>query len=329
MATSPDFLFTCGNFGKPDMVNIGTSSRFGNSFGNLKFLFLDASCPMDLVSLTNTWFPVFQGLHLATGHSGNGSADAYDSTARGDQLSAYTAGFIPGFNFIQLSVGDAWMRAGIIDIQSGCSAVVVAAGATREEQFSFSREILQRLEISHEEISKEEILREFGQAAQVDPQTQQLINVEPAREIRNFLNVTRQLKGIPVWSSHLQMGLTADRKIGFLELHWPIISESIIREAQRLTFKVCNGWEPPTIPAAMVESVEAGIIHTPAVGYFFDIHAAVRVIYKSLDQNIGRKPMYHLDRHAEPILLRRTSELIDERSLVDARPRKEDTADCL
>jgi hypothetical protein len=131
--TSPDFLITCGNFGKPDTVNIGAQSRFGNGFGHLRFLFLDASCPMDLVSLTNTWFPVFQGLHVAIGHSGNANADALDTQARGDQLGAYTAGFVPGFNFIQLSIGDAWMRAGIIDIQSGCSAVVVAAGATREE----------------------------------------------------------------------------------------------------------------------------------------------------------------------------------------------------
>jgi hypothetical protein len=38
------------------------------------------------------------------------------------------------------------------------------------------------------------------------------------------------------------------------------------------------------------------------VGYFFDSHATIRVIYKSLDPNIGRKPMYHLDRHGEPVL---------------------------
>ncbi len=132
-ATSPDFVIPCGNFGKPDVVNIGAQSRFGNGIGHLRFLFLDASCPLDLVSLTNTWFPVFQGLHVATGHSGNGNSDALDSQARGDQLAAYTAGFVPGFNFTQLSIGDAWMRAGIMDIQSGCSAVVVAAGATEAE----------------------------------------------------------------------------------------------------------------------------------------------------------------------------------------------------
>src|SRR4051794_17330229 len=38
MPTSPDFLITCGNFGKPDVVDIQQQSRFGNGFGHLKFL---------------------------------------------------------------------------------------------------------------------------------------------------------------------------------------------------------------------------------------------------------------------------------------------------
>ena len=53
-----------------DRVNVGTSSRWGNSNGRLQFMFVDASCPMDLVSLANNWFPVFRGLHMATDHSG-------------------------------------------------------------------------------------------------------------------------------------------------------------------------------------------------------------------------------------------------------------------
>jgi hypothetical protein len=196
---------------------------------------------------------------------------------------------------------------------------------TDEEQFAYSRELLKRLGISHEEIAKEEVFREFGQAAQIDLDTQQVIKVESARELRTFLHVTRQVEGCSVWSSHLKLGLTAKRKIGFLELHWPIIPDAVIREAKRLAFMVCNEWKTPEIPAAEVESVEAGIIHTPAVGYFLDTHAAIRVIYRSLDTNIGRKPMYHLDRHSEPVLLRRTSELISE-SPLDTRSKKGDTA---
>ena len=192
-----------------------------------------------------------------------------------------------------------------------------------EEQFAFSRERLERLGISREEIADEAILREFGQAAQIDPDTNKVIKLEQVRELGNSLYVTRKVKGLPVWSSHFRMGLTAERNIGFLELHWPIIPDAVLREAQRLDYKVRNGWVAPEVKAAELESVEAGIVHTPAVGYFFDIHAAVRVIYRALDRKIGRKPMYHLDRHGEPVLLRSTAELIRE-STQDARSPSKD-----
>lgn len=130
-ATSPDFLVVCGNFGTPNTVTIGTEARWGNAAGNLRFAFIDASCPMDLVSIQNSWFPVFRGLHMAVGHSGTSTADALDSDVRGSQLAAYTANAIP---FVpHLSVGDAWMIAGIEDIQRGCCAVALAAGNNRDD----------------------------------------------------------------------------------------------------------------------------------------------------------------------------------------------------
>ena len=130
-ATSPDFLVVCGNFGTPNTVTIGTQSRWGNGAGNLRFAFIDASCPMDLVSIENSWFPTFQGLHMATGHSGTSTADALDSDVRGSMLAAYTSGAMPFFP--HLSVGDAWMIVGIEDIQSGCCAVALAAGNNRDD----------------------------------------------------------------------------------------------------------------------------------------------------------------------------------------------------
>jgi hypothetical protein len=134
-ATTPDFIVVCGNFGTPNGVNIGTQSRWGNAPGHLDFLFLDASCPMDLVSLANNWFPVFRGLHMAVGHSGTSNADTLDSSDRGSQFAARTVG-LPGpfgWLFPQQSVGDAWMDTGTIDIQSGCSAVALAVGINRDD----------------------------------------------------------------------------------------------------------------------------------------------------------------------------------------------------
>ena len=133
--TSPDFLVVCGNFGKPDTTNIGTQSRWGN--GNLKFCFLDASCPMDLVSLGNSWFPTFRGMHVATGHSGTSNADTLDSVGRGQMFAAYSSGAF--FFFPYMSVGSAWMATGTIDIQSGCSAASSRPGAIATRQSIVAR----------------------------------------------------------------------------------------------------------------------------------------------------------------------------------------------
>ncbi len=90
---------------------------------------------MDLVSLANNWFPVFQGLHIATGHSGTINADALDSDTRGSEMGSRTAGLPGPLNWLLpwQSVGDAWMDVGTIEVQSGCSAVAIAVGATEAD----------------------------------------------------------------------------------------------------------------------------------------------------------------------------------------------------
>jgi hypothetical protein len=136
---SGDFLVTCGNFGKPDVTRIGTSSRWGNAGGQLQFMFTDASCPMDLASLTTEWFSPFQGLHVATGNSGDVNHDALDSETRGAQFAAHTVGediTIFGFKITlipKLSVSNAWMSTGLIDVQSQVCAVAIAAGNDRND----------------------------------------------------------------------------------------------------------------------------------------------------------------------------------------------------
>jgi Family of unknown function (DUF6345) len=138
VAGSGDFIITCGNFGKPDVTRIGTSSRWGNNGGQLRFLFLDASCPMDLPEIQSEWFAPFQGLHVATGNSGDVNHDTLDSETRGDQYAAHTVG---GFSYLgirvilfpQMSIGNAWMATGLIDVQSQVCAVALAAGNDRND----------------------------------------------------------------------------------------------------------------------------------------------------------------------------------------------------
>src|SRR5262249_21057231 len=117
-----DEIYVCGNFGKPDATIIGRDTRWGNKGGNLQFMFVDASCPMDLDELGSSWFPAFQGLHMAVGHSGDTEHDTHDSSERASYFARMTLGL---FGFPQFSVGDAWMIAGLWDIDPGVSAVAL------------------------------------------------------------------------------------------------------------------------------------------------------------------------------------------------------------
>jgi hypothetical protein len=136
-ATDADFIFVCSTNGQPNSTDIGASSRWGNGNGRLMFAFIDASCPMDLVSLGNNWFPPFQGLHVAVGHSGNSTHDTLNSQTRGGTFSAYTVGYTIDLRFITISLFPelpatwAWMSAGLIDVQSQVCAVSIANDATR------------------------------------------------------------------------------------------------------------------------------------------------------------------------------------------------------
>jgi hypothetical protein len=57
-----------------------------------------------------------------------------------------------------------------------------------------------------------------------------------------------------------------------------------------------------------MEAVEAGVIHSPAIGFFMDISAAIRVIYLGQEPSVGRKPLLYLDRHGSPVVLPRDIE---------------------
>lgn len=142
--TDPDYISVCSQVG-PDFNDIGATSGWGSqSGGNLQFLFLDASCPMDLISLGNEWFPVFRGLHVATGHSGTSSHDTLDSPDRSDVFATYAVGggMFDLYGLVSLpiillypplSVGDAWMASGLMDVESEVCAVAIAAGETEAD----------------------------------------------------------------------------------------------------------------------------------------------------------------------------------------------------
>lgn len=141
-ASSPDFLVTAKSGSSANFVNINSSLRLGEfpgtgvfgSNGNLNTLMINASCPMDLVSLTTQWWSVYQGLHLAMGHSGTTTQDNLDS----DQKLPTVGFYLGGANFFTgaSSYRTAWMSAGLIDVQSGVCAVIASTGRTEAEAIS-------------------------------------------------------------------------------------------------------------------------------------------------------------------------------------------------
>ena len=183
-----------------------------------------------------------------------------------------------------------------------------------------SRAVLKTFEIPSDEISKSNVLREKTQAGYVDKRTRKVVP-EDSRDGKAYAEFWRQVSGVPVFSSRALVGLTKEGRVGFMELHWPVIPKATVEEARRLQGLVSGRWQPPPQKDAIVESVEAGIIHSPALGFVMDIYPTIRVIYRSADYRVGRKMTLYLDGNGKPVPVPRQFEKV-ETTPAKARPRK-------
>jgi hypothetical protein len=127
--------------------------------------------------------------------------------------------------------------------------------------------------------------------------------------LRKLARARRAVEGIPVWSSYAMVGLTGKGEVGSLELHWPELPSAVVKEAAVLQALVKRiGFRPPEVADARVETVAAGVIHSPAVGFHMDVVPVVRVIYAASKKVIGRKPTLYLDRHGRSVSMPRDIE---------------------
>ena len=177
-----------------------------------------------------------------------------------------------------------------------------------KEQFMMCRQILTGLNIPLSEVKGGTVLVENLQAAHIDRENGQ-IHIERAKQGRKTVKLSRKIKGVNVWSSNLVLGLTRLKQVGFMQLHWPEIPKWVIDEALRMQYEIEHGWRPSNQPQAEIESIEAGIVHSPAIGLIMDIYPSIRVIYSSLNKGIGKKQVLHLDRHGRPIPIPRQAVL--------------------
>jgi hypothetical protein len=173
--------------------------------------------------------------------------------------------------------------------------------------------ILAKLDISESEIRKEKIVKEKTQEVEIDKNSDTLKEYE-VREGQNFAKLYRQIDGHPVWSSNMMLSLTKEGSIGFMQLHWPEVPSSTIKETHRLDYKIKHGFILPEEQNSPVEKVEAGIIHSPAMGFFMDIYPTIRVIFRA-SQAGGKKKVLYLDRHGKKVPTPRQIEMrFDDKS---------------
>lgn len=161
------------------------------------------------------------------------------------------------------------------------------------------RRVLRAAKVPAKEIEGIDVVSEMGQSAERTSDNE--VRVQEPTLMRKVARARRAVDGLPVWSSYAIVGLTADGDLGRLELHWPDLPEAVVKEGRVLQELADRRVEPPGLPGARPERVEAGIIHSPAVGFFMDVTAALRVIYQSDEPTVGRKPTLYLDRHGEPV----------------------------
>lgn len=161
------------------------------------------------------------------------------------------------------------------------------------------RRVLRAAKVPPAQIQTIDAISEYGQVA--ERATEDEFQLFKPLVLRKVAQAKRTMDDIPVWSSYAIVGLTAGGDIGWIELHWPDVPPAVFKEAHVLVGLLTLGYEPPELPDARIESVEAGVIHSPAIGFYMDVAAAVRITYAGLTPGVGRKATLYLDRHGEPV----------------------------
>jgi hypothetical protein len=164
---------------------------------------------------------------------------------------------------------------------------------------SACRRILRSAKVPSKEVAAIDVLVEMGQVA--ERVSDEEFRVEEPALLRKLGRVQRALDGVPVWSSYATVGLADSGELGSLELHWPEVPATVWKEASVLQSLVERGLDPPALDGARPESIDAGILHSPAIGFSLDIVPAVRVVYLGDEIGVGRKATLYLDRHGEPV----------------------------
>ena len=167
-----------------------------------------------------------------------------------------------------------------------------------------SHEILERLKIPSAEIAAAKVVQEKTQTGERDPKTGKM-KMEAIEPGKKWTLISRQVEGLPVFSSRATIALTPSGEIGFLEVHWPEIPVKVVEEARRYREVAGKNWHAPELKGTRVESVTAGVLHSPPAGTALDFVPVIRVIYAPIDKRIGKKPVAYVDPEGKPVSMPR------------------------
>ena len=175
-------------------------------------------------------------------------------------------------------------------------------GEADEALLKRSHELLERLKVPAAEIASEKVVLEKTRVGQRDPKSGRY-TLGPVEAGKKWARITRQVYGVPVFSSRATIGLMPDGQVGFLEVHWPEIPPKVTEQARRYRELAGKGWRAPQLKGARVESVTAGILHSPAAGTEMDVVPVIRVVYAPLDRRLGKKPVAYVDPEGNPVAM--------------------------
>jgi len=167
-----------------------------------------------------------------------------------------------------------------------------------------SHEILDRLKIPSAEIAAEKVVQEKTQTGERDPKTGKM-KMEAIEPGKKWALISRQVEGLPVFSSRATIALAPGGEIGFLEVHWPEIPVKVVEEARRYRELAGKNWHAPELKGTRIESATAGVLHSPAAGTALDFVPVIRVIYAPIDKRIGKKPVAYVDPEGKPVTMPR------------------------
>lgn len=172
-----------------------------------------------------------------------------------------------------------------------------------------------------DEIANVQVLQQFTQIGEAVPGSTAVRVQEPQRSHRTLL-VSRRVAGVDVVSSRMMLYIDSSGRIAFMELAWPDISREVVDRALRYKALTDGRYVPPPMEGADVEAVQPVILHSPAVGFYNDASAAIRVIYRPNSRQVGQKPVRYLDERGEDVPLPRDVDRPREEPLKRADARK-------